>query len=69
VRWRVQGSVVLRRKGLRGEEPGVLLEIDERVEVEVDGVMGLRLMDGVVEVRRGGGGVWRAIVLGAMYLQ
>ena len=54
-RWRAEGSVALRRKGLRGEEPGDLLEIEERVEVEVDGVMGLRPMDRVVEVRRGGG--------------
>jgi hypothetical protein len=63
-RERVEGSIVLRRRGVRGEEPGDLLEveeeIEERFEVDVlgdgddddDGVM--RLREGAVEGRRGG---------------
>ena len=61
-RRRVEGSLVLRRRGVRGEEPGDLLEeedIEERFEVDVlgdddddDGVM--RLREGAIEGRRGG---------------
>ena len=61
-RKRAEGSIVLRRRGVRGEEPGDLLEveeIEERFEVDVlgdddddDGVM--RLREGAVEGRRGG---------------
>ena len=58
-RERVEGSIVLRRRGVRGEEPGDLLEveeIEERFEVDVlgddDDVM--RLREGAVEGRRGG---------------
>jgi hypothetical protein len=58
----VEGSIVLRWRGVRGEEPGDLLEVEEteeRFEVDVlgdddddDGVM--RLREGAVEWRRGG---------------
>lgn len=47
--------LMLRRRGLRGEEPGDLVEGDDEGRVEVIGVMGLR--EEVAEERREGVGV------------
>jgi hypothetical protein len=71
-----------RRRGLRGEEPGDLLDIEERlhfeveVDIEVENEVGrrvvlLRSIEGSAELwRRGGDGViaGAGIVLGAMDL-